>query len=97
LARLRCWSAARIEEEVVVTADGCEMITKFPTGELLIAGQRYWTVGGEMPTLREAQSHLNTRAGRGGPGVNVVRFQGGRLTEYWSYTYDQYAVDEFWS
>ena len=24
------WSAARIEEEVVVTADGCEVITKFP-------------------------------------------------------------------
>ena len=54
------WSAARIEEEVVVTADGCEVITKFPAEELLIAGQRYWTVGGELPTLRESQSHLNT-------------------------------------
>ena len=31
------------------------------------------------------------------PGVNVVRFQDGKLAEYWSYTYDQYAVDEFWS
>ena len=31
------------------------------------------------------------------PGVNVVRFQGGKLAEYWSYTYDQYAVDKFWS
>ena len=60
------WSAARIEEEVVVTAGGCEVITKFPAEELLIAGQRYWTVGGELPTLREAQSHLNTTAGRGG-------------------------------
>jgi Xaa-Pro dipeptidase len=60
------WSAARIEEEVVVTADGCEVITKFPAEELLIAGQRYWTVGGELPTLRESQSHLNTTAGRGG-------------------------------
>ena len=59
------WSAARIEEEVVVTADGCEVITKFPAEELLIAGQRYWTVGGELPNLREAQSHLNTPAGRG--------------------------------
>ena len=59
------WSAARIEEEVVVTADGCEVITKFPAEELLIAGQRYWTVGGELPTLRESQSHLNTMAGRG--------------------------------
>ncbi len=59
------WSAARIEEEVVVTADGCEVITKFPAEELLVAGQRYWTVGGGLPSLREAQSHLNTPAGRG--------------------------------
>ncbi|MBU1589162.1 MAG: Xaa-Pro peptidase family protein, partial [Actinobacteria bacterium] len=29
------WGAARIEEEVVVTADGCEVITKFPAEELL--------------------------------------------------------------
>jgi Xaa-Pro aminopeptidase len=53
------WSAARIEEEVVVTADGCEVITRFPAEELLIAGQRYIAVGGELPTLRETQSHLN--------------------------------------
>ena len=32
------WSAARIEEEVVVTADGCEVITKFPAEDLLVAG-----------------------------------------------------------
>jgi uncharacterized protein len=31
------------------------------------------------------------------PGVNVVNFQDGKVTEYWSFTYDQYAVDEFWS
>ena len=59
------WSAARIEEEVVVTADGCEVITKFPAEELLIAGQRYWTVGGGLPPVRESQSHLNTAQGRG--------------------------------
>ncbi|WP_419998451.1 M24 family metallopeptidase [Streptomyces boninensis] len=59
------WSAARIEEEVVVTADGCEVITKFPAEELLVAGRKYWTVGGELDTRRESQSHLNTRAGRG--------------------------------
>ena len=58
------WSAARIEEEVVVTADGCEVITKFPAEELLVAGRRYWTVGGPLTTVREAQSHLNTTAGR---------------------------------
>jgi Xaa-Pro aminopeptidase len=57
------WSAARIEEEVVVTADGCEVITKFPAEELLVAGRKYWTVGGELSTVREAQSHLNTSNG----------------------------------
>jgi len=59
------WSAARIEEEVVVTADGCEVITKFPAEELLVAGRKYWTAGGALNTLRESQSHLNTPAGRG--------------------------------
>jgi Xaa-Pro dipeptidase len=59
------WTAARIEEEVVVTATGCEIITKFPAEELLVAGRKYWTAGGELSTLRESQSHLNTAAGRG--------------------------------
>ena len=59
------WGAARIEEEVLVTADGCEVVTKFPAEELLVAGQRYWTVGGPLSTTREPQSHLNTDAGRG--------------------------------
>jgi Xaa-Pro aminopeptidase len=58
------WSAARIEEEVVVTADGCEVITKFPAEELLVAGRRYYTTGGFLSTERESQSHLNTKAGR---------------------------------
>ena len=53
------WSAARIEEELVVTADGCEVITKFPAEELLVAGRRYWTAGGALNTVRESQSHLN--------------------------------------
>ncbi len=57
--------AARIEEELVVTADGCEVITKFPAEDLLVAGQRYFSVGGALPLLRNAQSHLNTSAGRG--------------------------------
>ena len=60
------WGAARIEEEVVVTATGCEVITKFPAEELLVAGKRYYTTGGYLPTLRDSQSHLNTEAGRGG-------------------------------
>ena len=60
------WGAARIEEEVVVTKDGCEVITKFPAEELLVAGKRYYSVGGELSTLRDSQSHLNTVDGRGG-------------------------------
>lgn len=35
-------SAARIEEEVLVTADGCRLLTKFPAQELLITGTRYF-------------------------------------------------------
>lgn len=51
------WSAARIEEEVVVTASGCEVITRFPAEELLVGGQRYYTVSGPLPTTRETQSN----------------------------------------
>jgi Xaa-Pro dipeptidase len=58
------WSAARIEEEVVVTADGCEIITKFPAEDLLVAGQRYFTVDGPLPGVRET----GQRASTGGPG-----------------------------
>ena len=35
-------SAARIEEEVVVEADGARIITRFPADELLVTGTRYW-------------------------------------------------------
>jgi Xaa-Pro aminopeptidase len=55
------WSAARIEEELVVTADGCEVITKFPAEELLVAGQRYWATDGPLPATRESESHRNRR------------------------------------
>jgi Xaa-Pro aminopeptidase len=54
------WSAARIEEQLVVTRDGCEVITRFPAEELLIAGVRYYTAGGPLPATRETQSHLNS-------------------------------------
>ncbi len=53
------WSAARLEEEVVVTKDGCEVITRFPSEKLLVAGTHYFTTGGELPTTRETQSNLN--------------------------------------
>jgi Xaa-Pro aminopeptidase len=55
------WGAARIEEEVVVTADGAEVITKFPAEDLLVAGRRYHTTGGALPTERDSQSHINNR------------------------------------
>ena len=53
------WAAARIEEEAVVTKDGCEVITRFPAEDLLVAGHRYYTVGGPLPVTREHQSNLN--------------------------------------
>jgi len=34
-------SAARIEEEVVVTAEGARLLTRFPADELLVAGRQY--------------------------------------------------------
>ena len=57
--------AARIEEMCVVTADGCEVITRFPAEELLVAGPKYHAVGFDLSSLRNTQSHLNTAAGRG--------------------------------
>jgi Xaa-Pro aminopeptidase len=56
--------AARIEEEIVVTETGCQVITKFPAEELIVAGKQYFTVGGALPNLRESQSHLNTSIGK---------------------------------
>ena len=53
------WSAARIEEELVVTKDGCEVITRFPAEELLVAGTHYHTASGPLPGTREIQSHVN--------------------------------------
>ena len=56
------WSAARIEEQLVVTKDGCEVITRFPAEDLLVAGVRYYTASGPLPTTRETQSQLNTQS-----------------------------------
>ena len=53
------WQAARIEEQLVVTKDGCQVITRFPAEELLIAGGRHFTVGGGLPPIRDTQSNLN--------------------------------------
>ena len=53
------WSAARIEEEVVVTKEGPQVITKFPAEELIVAGVKYYAATGPLPATREAQSHRN--------------------------------------
>jgi Xaa-Pro aminopeptidase len=53
------WSAARIEEEIVVTPTGHEVITRFPAEQLLVAGAPFVTVGGTLPTLREAEAPPN--------------------------------------
>ncbi len=60
------WSAARIEEQLVVTKEGCEVITRFPAEELMVAGARYYSAAGPLPTIRETQSHLNASASKRG-------------------------------
>jgi Xaa-Pro aminopeptidase len=47
------WSAARIEEEILVTETGHEVLTRFPAETLLVAGTRYWTATGPLPGTRE--------------------------------------------
>jgi Xaa-Pro aminopeptidase len=53
------WSAARIEEQLIVTADGSEVITRFPAEELLVTAGGQYTVGGALSPVRETQSNLN--------------------------------------
>ena len=55
------WSAARIEEEVVVTADGCEVITKFPAEELLVAGAALLDGRRRSSTPCASRSRTSTR------------------------------------
>jgi len=59
------YSAARIEEEVVVTRDGCESIFRFPAEDLLVAGTRYF----RGVDLLAAQSSNGVAAGADGQGV----------------------------
>jgi Xaa-Pro aminopeptidase len=53
------WSAARIEEQLVVTANGCEVITRFPAEELLITAAGKYTAAGPLSGAREVTSNLN--------------------------------------
>ena len=52
------WSAARIEEEVLVTETGHEVITRFPAETLLVAGAPYWTGTGPLASTRELEPGL---------------------------------------
>ncbi len=60
------YSAARIEEQLVVTADGCEVMTRFPAEQLMVTAGRYITAMGPLPATREHQSHLNRERARPG-------------------------------
>ena len=53
------WQAARIEEQLVVTADGCEVITRFPAEELLVTAGGTPPSAGRLPGEREVTSNLN--------------------------------------
>src|SRR5258706_516410 len=55
------WSAARIEEEIVVTETGHEVITRFPAEELLVAGRHYFAVDGPLAAIRETESKPTAR------------------------------------
>jgi Xaa-Pro aminopeptidase len=55
------WAAARIEEEIVVTEAGHEVITRFPAEELLVAGAHYFTVNGPLATTRETEAAPSKR------------------------------------
>jgi Xaa-Pro aminopeptidase len=47
------YTAARIEEEIVVTETGHEVLTRFPAEKLMVAGTQYFTTTGPLPTTRE--------------------------------------------
>ena len=55
------WRAARIEEEIVVTETGAEVITRFPAEELLVVGKKYFTVHGPLTTIREDDPEPSVR------------------------------------
>src|SRR5260370_36181870 len=55
------WSAARIEEEIVVTQTGHEVITRFPAEQLMVAGAHFHTVYGPLSTTREHEQPPSKR------------------------------------
>jgi Xaa-Pro aminopeptidase len=55
------WSAARIEEEIVVTETGHEVITRFPANDLMVAGRHYFTSTGPLPETRTHEPEPNAQ------------------------------------
>jgi hypothetical protein len=51
----------RIEEEIVVTETGHEVITRFPAEQLMVAGAHYFTVNGPLSTTREHEAPPSKR------------------------------------
>ena len=73
------WSAARIEEQLVVTATGAEVITRFPAEELLVTAGGQYTVAGPLSGRRETTSNLNNpRVEAGSDGVAAADPEGAR-------------------
>ena len=48
-----------------IPAYSVKVHAKFPAEDLIVAGQRYYAVGGPLSLERDSQSHLNTTWGRG--------------------------------
>jgi Xaa-Pro aminopeptidase len=57
------WSAARIEEEVLVTPTGHEILTRFPAETLIVAGAPYWTGTGPLDGTRLLEPAGRTNGG----------------------------------
>ncbi len=55
------WSAARIEEEIVVTRNRARSDHPVPAEQLLVAGAHYFTVNGPLPTTRETEAPPSQR------------------------------------
>jgi Xaa-Pro aminopeptidase len=62
-------SAARIEEEVIVTPGGPQVITRFPAEELLVAGRNY-VRGADFVRVEPADLHSDQRTAS--PNANAV-------------------------
>src|SRR2546428_3941733 len=71
------WSAARLEEEVVVTKDGCEVITRFPSEKLLVAGRPHFSSPRLLPGSRAYQHQLRIPGARG-RGTRSTRLRASR-------------------